>query len=110
MTKQELQEKIDEGWWLELWLQPTKKYDKLTFKVRITDGCKLIFVNYHHVKSALTKDQIQAKELYDYIKTLQFNDLVNLNVRKNKGDLNEEDKKILTMHRHIKQIIPIELK
>lgn len=110
MTKEELKDRLENGYRVKMWLEPTKKYDKLTFKTRVTNGETLRHVNYHHVKSAMTPEQIKAKEAYDDVKNLQFRDLVDLNTRKKRGRITDHEEEMLKILRHMKNVEALELK
>jgi len=110
MKKEELKNRLANGYRVEVWLEPTKKHDKLTFKTRVTNGETFCHVNYHHVKSALTKEQVTAKETYEDAQSLQFRDLVDLNMKRNRGKLTDHEKEMLRIRRHIKNVEPLELK
>ena len=112
MTNDSIKNKLEQGYKLELWLKPTKKYDKLTFKtmlIKREDSKNLVyFLNYHHAKKFLTAEQIRIKNIYDQVKNIQFNELVNLNVKSQKLELTREETEILVMYKSIKKIESIE--
>lgn len=111
MKQDTLKQKLSEGFKLELWLKPTKKFDKLTFKTWLInrETNELHELNYHHTKKFLTEEQKRLKDLYDEVKNMCFADLVAYNVQFKQDPENRRAAEVMTIHQSIKRIESVEL-
>lgn len=111
MTQNRIKELLNQGYKLELWLKPTKKHDKLTFKTMLInrETGYVHFLNYHHAKKFLASEQIRLKELWDTVKSMQYRDWVDINIRKNRNKATKSDMEMLVMNKAIKSISSLEL-
>ena len=107
MTTQEIKNKIQNGFEIKAALVPTKKRDKITFKIILTNGDTLSYLNFYHCKDFLSKEQMEFKNLFNEVKGYTLSDKMsfNIKIKKNPSDVNLlKIKEILNSIKNIKSI------
>ena len=97
---------LESGYKIRVQLKPNPSYTKVVLKTFfINEGKQFNEVYncyYNHCKQFLNKDQLYFIDTYNEVKNYRFNQIVDLNIKKNKDLLSEDDEAKLLMLRAIK--------
>jgi len=112
MKKQDIKDKLKEGYELLVCLDPNKKYDKILLKTWLKkENVNTIFsVYYNHCKEFLTTDQIRLIDLYNEVKYYTFRDKVELNIAKQRNSASRSQIEKMVLLQAIHKIEYLELK
>jgi exonuclease III len=93
MKKDQIITKLKEGYKPYVFIQPNKQYSGVKLVTRLQNpNSNIIYdIYYNHAKEFLSASQINFIDLYNEVKTYQFRDKVELNIKKQKLTATRED-------------------